>query len=52
MLWFFGRETQTLNLETRYNNDSAKFVAVVRCPAGHEQTERFGDIDSGAESLW
>jgi len=44
MLWFFDRADQTLRLETRYDNDTREFVAVIRWPDGREQIERFTEI--------
>jgi len=41
MIWFFERDQESLELETRYDNDRSEFVAVVRYPDGHEKTERF-----------
>lgn len=41
MLWFFERERESLRLETRYDNDTGEFVAIVRWPDGRQQTERF-----------
>jgi hypothetical protein len=45
MLWFFEREEQSLRLETRYDNDTSEFVAVVRYQDGREHTERFTALD-------
>ena len=45
MLWFFDRDDESLNLETRYDNDTSEFVAIVRYPDGRENTERFTDVD-------
>jgi hypothetical protein len=46
MLWFFERETQSLRLETRYDNDSSEYVVIVHWPDGREETERFTDQDT------
>jgi hypothetical protein len=46
MLWFFDREDESLRLETRYDNESSQFVAVVRYPDGSKRTERFGTLES------
>jgi hypothetical protein len=32
-------------LETRYDNDTAEYVAIVTYPDGRKETERFGDAD-------
>ena len=45
MLWFFERNDESLKIETRYDNDSSEFVAIVRYPDGHEQTTRFTEAD-------
>jgi hypothetical protein len=45
MVWFFERDDKSLRLETRYDNDRAEFVALVRYPDGREETERFTAID-------
>jgi hypothetical protein len=45
MLWFFEREEQSVRLETRYDNDTAEYVAVTTYPDGREETERFSDAD-------
>ena len=44
MLWFCDRDDQSL--ETRYDNDPAEFVAIVRWPDGREQTERFTELEA------
>jgi hypothetical protein len=45
MLWFFSRDDQSLQLDTRYDNEASEFVARVRWPDGREHVERFKDID-------
>lgn len=45
MLWWFGRNEESLRLETRYDNETAEFVAIVRHPDGREQVERFTEAD-------
>lgn len=45
MLWFFEREQESVRLETRYDNDTVEYVAVVTYPDGREETERFTDSD-------
>jgi hypothetical protein len=45
MVWFFERHEESLKLETRYDNDTAEFVAIVHYPDGREQTERFTKAD-------
>ena len=46
MVWFFERDDESLRLATRYDNDSAEFVVVVRYPDGHEHSERFANADA------
>jgi len=41
MVWLFERSDETLQLETRYDNDTSEFVAIIRYADGHEHTERF-----------
>ena len=43
MLWFFERDDESLRLETRYDNDTSEFVAIVHYPDGQQRTERFRD---------
>jgi hypothetical protein len=43
MLWFFEREDDSLYLETRYDNGTSEFVAVVRYKDGRVRTMRFHD---------
>lgn len=50
MLWFFERRDESLKLETRYDNDAAEYVAIVRYPDGREHTERF--VDPGEFRSW
>ena len=50
MLWFFDRDDEALRLETRYDNESAEFVAIVNYPDGQIHEKRFGNID--AFRLW
>jgi len=45
MLWFFERGEESLRLETRYDNDTAEFVASVRWPDGREKVERFTELE-------
>jgi hypothetical protein len=45
MVWLFERSDESLNLETRFDNDTAEFVAIIRYPDGHERTERFTEAD-------
>ncbi len=46
MIWFYERDSQALQLETAYDNETAEYVAVVQYPDGRKETERFPDADS------
>jgi hypothetical protein len=41
MIWFYKRGERSLSLETRYDNDTCEYVAIVVHPDGHRQDERF-----------
>jgi hypothetical protein len=41
MVWFYKRDRVSLSLETRYDNDTSEYVAVVVHPDGHREIERF-----------
>ena len=41
MVWFYKRDRSSLSVETRYDNETAEYVAVVVHPDGRQQTERF-----------
>lgn len=45
MLWCFEREKETLRLETRYDNDTSEFVAIIHYSDGREETKRFTQMD-------
>jgi hypothetical protein len=51
MLWFFERESQQIKLETRFDNDTQEYVAIVRWPDGREQTERYATAVAFKERL-
>jgi hypothetical protein len=38
MLWFFERDQHSVRLETRYDYDTAEYVAVATYPDGREET--------------
>jgi len=50
MLWFFERHDESLTIDTRYDNDTSEFVAIVRYSDGREQTKRFSEADE--YGLW
>lgn len=41
MVWFYQRDQVSLSVETRYDNKTAEYVAIVVRPDGRQQTERF-----------
>ena len=41
MIWFFEREDESLRIETRYDNQTLEFVAIVHYPDGQRMTKRF-----------
>ena len=41
MVWFFERGSRTISLETRYDNDSGEYLAIVINGEGRETIERF-----------
>jgi hypothetical protein len=45
MIWFWSRNNQKMQLETRYDNDKSEFVIAIQHPDGHHESERFSDID-------
>ena len=46
MLWFFERNHEIAQLETRFDNETAEYVAVIRWPDGHEDIGRSPDAES------
>ena len=50
MLWFFTRRDQALQIETRYDNNAAEYVGIIRHPGGEEEVRRFKD--AGAYGDW
>lgn len=40
MLWFYSRDRETLHLETRYDNQTREYVAIVIYPDGHREATR------------
>ncbi len=41
MVWFYKRGRASLSVETRYDNETNEYVAVVVRPDDRQQTERF-----------
>ena len=46
MVWFFERSSAILELETRYDNDAAEYILIVRPPNAAPVTERFADAEA------
>jgi hypothetical protein len=46
MVWFWTRDDEELQLETRYDNETAEFVVTVMPPEGTSVPERFKDIEA------
>ena len=46
MVWFYKRDRVSLSLETRYDNDTLEYVAIVVHPDGRRETERFDRRES------
>ena len=41
MVWFYTRGRESLQLETRYDNDTLEYIGIVTHPDGRRQTSRF-----------
>ena len=50
MVWLFERDSESLRLETRYDNDAAEFVLSTHRPGG-PQIERFKNAVTFRERL-
>ena len=46
MLWFFDRDNEKVEVETRFDNNTLDYVLVIRWPDGREETERYADSES------
>jgi hypothetical protein len=44
MVWLWARGQESLQLETRYDTDSAEFVMTLMWPDNRVQVERFTDL--------
>lgn len=51
MVWFYKRDHALLSIETRYDNETAEYVATVVHPDGRQQTERFFTREAFRERL-
>jgi len=45
MIWFYTRDQQSLTLETRYDNDTFEYVALVVNAHGQPETRRFKTVN-------
>ena len=50
MLWFFDREDEVIELETRYDNETLEYVLEMRALGAAFATERFADAATISES--
>jgi hypothetical protein len=46
MLWFYERDTIVLRLETRYDNTTAEYVALLHHPDGRQELQRFSKLEA------
>jgi hypothetical protein len=46
MLSFYERDKTALRLETRYDNKTAEYVAVLRHPDGRQESQRFSKLET------
>ena len=44
MLWFYERDKIVLRLETRYDNTTAEYVALLHHPGGRQELLRFSTL--------
>ena len=44
-MWFYKRNRASLHVETRYDNETSEYVAVIARPDGRELTQRFHTRD-------
>ena len=51
MVWFYKRDSASLCLETRYDNETFEYVAVVVHADGRQETQRFDRRESFSEWL-
>ena len=45
MLWFYERDAIVLRLETRYDNATAEYVALLHHPDGRQELQRFNKLE-------
>ena len=46
MIWFYERDKVALRLETRYDNKTAEYVAVLHHPDGRQDLQRFSKLET------
>ena len=46
MVWFFERNAEVPDLETRYDNDTSEYIVELRRPDGEIKIERFATADA------
>lgn len=45
MLWFYIRNRDSLQIETRYNNETQEYVGILIYPDGRRETKCFRALD-------
>ena len=51
MVWFYKRDQASLSVETRYDNQTAEYLAIVVRPDGLKHSERFRTREAFREWL-
>jgi hypothetical protein len=46
MVWFFERDNEQIEVETRFDNTAREYVVIVRRAEQQDQVTRFRDADS------
>jgi hypothetical protein len=46
MIWFWSRESEKLQLETRFDNDTNEYLLTIRYSDNRQEFERFPDVTS------
>jgi hypothetical protein len=46
MVWFFERDNEQIEVETRFDNTSREYVVIVRRAEHQDEVTRFRDADS------
>jgi hypothetical protein len=51
MIWFWSRESEKLQLETRFDNDTNEYLLTIRYSDDRQEFERFPDVASFQQRL-